>query len=379
MHGDCISTTVSTRLNVARGSRKSGSIARLQSQLKRKSIRRRVLRISFVTCNVLLLSAVLLVVSHNRVSGEGTLLSHAVSNEATTNPLDQVSSADIAVTVSRMSGLVESTAIKNQSESDDVQLTTATTTNNVVAKPQVSATSFKSNKDITVYTSQAGETISSIASKFSVTSDSIRWSNGLTGETIAAGTKLTIPPMGLSGIVYTVKAGDTIDSIASKYNADKTQLIAANDAELAGIVLGEQIIIPNGQQPVQRYTSSYTAGSGFAWGGAAIYGYNGYDYGYCTWWVAQRRAAVGNPVPANLGNASSWPYYAVRAGLATGNTPRLYAAAVTSMRGEGHVVFVEAVNDDGSIVISEMNHLGWAVKDTMTIPADQAASYRYIY
>ena len=65
--------------------------------------------------------------------------------------------------------------------------------------------------------------------------------------------------------------------------------------------------------------------------------------------------------------------------MATGNTPKLYAAAVTSTRGEGHVVFVEAVNDDGSILISEMNHLGWAVKSTQTIDAGTAAGYIYIY
>lgn len=303
----------------------------------------------------------------------------AAASQIATNPLDQVSSADIALTVSRMSGLPESIAVKNQSESQDVQLAAAPTTNSIVSKPQVPASTFKSNKDIQTYVVQAGESVSSIASKFSVTSDSIRWSNGLSGDSVAAGTKLTIPPVGLSGIVYTVKSGDTIDSIASKYQADKNQLIAANDAEIAGLHVGEQIIIPNGIQPVSRsYTSSYAA-SGFAWGTSAIYGYNGYDYGYCTWWVAQRRAQVGMALPSNLGNASWWPRTAAAAGLGEGSTPKLYAAAVTSTRGEGHVVFVEAVNGDGSIVISEMNHLGWAVKDTMTISAAQAASYIYIY
>ncbi|HWT56094.1 MAG TPA: LysM peptidoglycan-binding domain-containing protein [Candidatus Microsaccharimonas sp.] len=362
-----------------RSHRKSGLIANLRSKLQRKTIRRRMLRISFVACNAALLAIVLLFVSHAHTSEASALLSHSVSSDTAVNPLDQVSSADIAVTVSRLSGMAESTAIKNQSESDDVQVSSASIIDNVVNKPQVAATSLKSNKDIKNYVSQSGESVSSIAAKFNVTSDSIRWSNGLTGEMINAGTKLVIPPAGLSGIVYVVKSGDTVDSIASKYSADKNALIAANDAELAGIQVGEQIIIPNGQQPVPKYTPTYSSGSGFAWGGSAIYGYNGYDYGYCTWWVAQRRAAVGKPVPANLGNASSWGYIARAAGLPTGNTPQLYAAAVTSTRGEGHVVFVEAVNDDGSIVISEMNHLGWAVKDTMTIDAATAAGYIYIY
>lgn len=357
--------------------------SRIRTKTSRKSVRRRILRASFFATNTLLLAVVLLFVLHARSSSASSSVMHSVAaSQTTVNPLDQVSSADIAVTVSRMSGLAESTAIKNQSESDDIKLASAPITNNIVSKPQIPATTFKSNKDIQpAYIVKAGETISAIATKFSVTSDSIRWSNGLTGDTVAAGTKLTIPPAGLSGIVYTVKAGDTIDTIAQKYKADKSQLIAANDAEIVGLKVGEQIIIPNGQQPevVSYRPAANYASTGFAWGGSAIYGYNGYDYGYCTWWVATRREQVGMPLPANLGNASSWGYIARGAGLGVGSTPRLYAAAVTSTRGEGHVVFVEAVNDDGSIVISEMNHLGWAVKDTATISADVAAHYIYIY
>ncbi len=383
MPGDCISTIVSSRVSFGRTGRKTGFVARIRSQMKRKVIRRRALRIGFIASNALLLAVVLTFVMRGSTSDASAVLSNSVatSSEEMTNPLDQVSSADIAVTVSRMSGMAESTAIKNQSESDDAEVTSAPITNNVVAKPQVSAATFKSNRDIKSYVVVAGDTVASIAAKFSVTSDSIKWSNGLSSDTVAAGTSLTIPPMGMTGIVYTVKDGDTIDTIAAKYSADKTQLIAANDAEIAGIQVGERIIIPNGQQPqpVQRAVTTYVtpAATGFAWGGSAVYGYNGYDYGYCTWYVAQRRAAAGNPVPANLGNASSWGYIARGAGLPTGTTPQVGAAVVTSTRGEGHVAYVEAVNDDGSIFVSEMNVAGWGVKSTRTFPGGSGFTYIY--
>jgi surface antigen len=355
---------------------------RLKAKLGRKTMKRRITRASFVTFNIALLVGVVFFVLHARTSSatSSAVVASASPEQAALNPLDQVSSADIALTVSRMGGLNEATAIKNQSESDDAQLSSAPTTNNVVSKPQVVATAFKSKNDIQSYTAVAGDTATSIAAKFNVTSDSVRWSNGLTGDTVIPGTKLSIPPVGYSGIVYTVKAGDTVDSLAQKYQADKSQLIAANDAEITGLQVNEQIIIPNGQQPapVVTYAASYQS-TGFAWGGSAIYGYNGYDYGYCTWWVATRREQVGMPLPSNLGNASSWPRIGSLAGIAEGNTPKQYAAAVTSQSGEGHVVFVEAVNDDGSIVISEMNHVGWAVKDTETISADAASRYIYLY
>lgn len=314
-------------------------------------------------------------------SASATLSSNKNSDSSTavTNPLDQLSSADIAVTVSRMTNLAETTAVTNQADSADSSVATASSSNSVTSKPEVVATTFKSNKDIQSYSAQPGDTVGSIASKFSVTSDSIKWSNNLSSDAVSAGTKLVIPPVGYSGIVYTVKAGDTLDSLATKYKADKNELTAANDAEINGLQVGEQIIIPNGQQPVVTYSYSSATNTGFAWGGSAIYGSNGYDYGYCTWWAAQRRIQVGNALPSNLGNASSWPYLGRMAGLSEGSTPRQYAVVVTSTRGEGHVGFVESVNDDGSFVMSEMNHLGWAVKDTQTISAAEASQYIYIY
>ena len=380
----CISTTnqiTSSRLRTAKNG--TSFIQRLQKRSQRKTVHRRIVRTSLLIINLGLLVSVLyfvLAARNGNASTNQPVASHTANSAAVApaNPLDQLSSADIAVTVSRMTGLSESTAVTNQADSEDVALSSAPVTDNVVTKPQVTSTAFKSRNDIQDYTAQAGDTITSIAAKFSVTSDSVRWSNGLTGDSVAAGTKLAIPPVGYSGIVYTVKAGDTIDSLATKYQADKNELIAANDAEITGIQAGERIIIPNGQQPVVK--STYAAStSSYAWGTTAIYGSNGYDYGYCTWWVAERRIQVGDPLPSNLGNASSWPYIARMAGLAEGNTPKLYAAAVTSTVGEGHVVFVEAVNRDGSIVISEMNHEGWAVKDTQTIDAATASRYIYIY
>ncbi|HEX7368237.1 MAG TPA: LysM peptidoglycan-binding domain-containing protein [Candidatus Saccharimonadales bacterium] len=337
----------------------------------------------FVAANVTALALVLYFVVGTRSSGDAQPLAaravnaSSVSAQAVVNPLDQVSSADIALTVSRMTGLAETTAITNQADSADISVATAASSNSVVSKPEVVATAFKSNKDIQTYVVQPGDSVESIAAKFSVTSNSIKWSNNLGSNTVNPGAKLLIPPVGYSGIVYTVKAGDTLQSLAAKYKAGLNELTAANDAEISGIHVGEQIIIPGGQEPAPTYYSysSY----GFPWGGAAVYGYNGYDYGYCTWWVAQRRAQVGKPLPSNLGNASSWPYIGRLAGLAEGHTPRPYAAAVTSLVGEGHVAFVEAVNSDGSVTLSEMNVYGWDVKDTRTVSAAQAAGYIYIY
>jgi len=170
-----------------------------------------------------------------------------VQSQNASEPLDKLSSADIAVAAARATGLPESLAVKNQADSVAAELTVAPADTTVVAKPQSVATAFKSRKDIKAYTVVAGDTVATIAAKFNVTSDSVIWSNGLSGNTVKVGAVLAIPPV--NGIVYKVIGGDTVDNLAQKYRANRDQIVAYNDIELSGLQVGEQILIPNGQQP----------------------------------------------------------------------------------------------------------------------------------
>jgi surface antigen len=286
-----------------------------------------------------------------------------------------------------MTNLPEVLAVVNQADSVGAELAVPPAQTTIIAKPQAVSTDLKSARDISSYVVQPGDTVASIAAKFNVTSESIMWSNNLSSATVSAGAKLVIPPV--NGVVYTVKTGDTPDTIAQKYRASKEQIIAYNDAELSGLHVGQQIIIPNGQQPAPvtaRGAYSYGA-SGFS----AVYGYNGYDFGFCTWYVANKRAAAGRTLPSNLGNASTWDDRANAGGLPVNKTPAVGAAVVTSQRGAGHVAYVERVNADGSIWVSEMNSRGqrgiddptpaggWNRIDFKLIPASAAASYNYIH
>ncbi len=102
----------------------------------------------------------------------------------------------------------------------------------------------------------------------------------------------------------------------------------------------------------------------------SYYRYNGYAYGNCTYYVANRRN-----IPRNWGNARSWFYSARVAGFATGSEPRAGAIAWTPMGYYGHVALVEEVS--GSMVrISEMNFAGWNRISTRWVPA---SSFSYIY
>jgi surface antigen len=249
-----------------------------------------------------------------------------------------------------MSNLPEAVPITNQADSEEVAVTKAATENSVIStKPQVVATSTVFARNVKEYVVAKGDTIAGIASKFGVTSESIRWSNNLTGSTVDSGTKLLIPP--LNGIVYTVSRGDTPQSIATKFNANKNKLVQFNDAEISGFKVGQRIVVPGGSKAAVRTSSSSSFSSVRTL--KAVYGYNGYDYGYCTWYVASVRS-----IPAGLGNAATWGIRARAMGLPTGSTPRVGAAVVTSTSGAGHVAYVEAVNGDGTIWVSEMNSHG---------------------
>lgn len=342
-----------------------------------KKYRTRTIRYGILGANVAALVAVVFFVTNNPTSGDAVRQNAVTgaSADATASPLDQLSSADIAVHVSRMVALPESVAITNQADSEATQLAITATETRVVTKPQVITTSIKSAKDIKKYTTVAGDTLSGLATKFGVTSDSIRWSNSLTSERLAPGRLLLIPPV--SGVVYTVKAGDSPDTLAARYASTKEQILSDNDAEVAGLKVGQNILIRGGILPVVRTTSTNSyAAAGFAFGSKAIYGYNGYDYGYCTWYVANKRASIGRALPANLGNANTWDD---RAPQGYNQTPAYGAAVVTGQRAPGHVAFVEEVYPDGSIRVSEMNTRGWGVRSERTHDAAAASRFSYIH
>jgi LysM repeat protein len=335
-------TTFAAHLVLPRTARSVKFYTRIQARLKRKSIRRRTIRMSLLASNAIVLAIILVFIldnpSKSAAINQAAVLNSTSTQTATANPLDQISSADIALTVARMTSLPETTAIANQAESQAADLAIIANSDDVLTKPQVVYTALKSRADISSYTTKNGDTPASLAAQFGVTSNSILWSNGLTGTTIPVSMHLVIPPV--NGIVYTVKTGDTPASLAQKYNANAAQIIAYNDAEINGLQPGEQIIIPNGTPPVAATVASYSSlSAAFPWGSGPIYGSNGYDFGYCTWYVATQIS-----VPSNWGNASSWSYYA-----------RLSDAA----GGEGHVAVVTGVSEGGALIhISDMNDTG---------------------
>ncbi len=104
----------------------------------------------------------------------------------------------------------------------------------------------KSLDQISTYVVRKGDTLSEIANMFNVTTNTIIWSNDIKGGKVSPGDKLVILP--ISGLRYTVKSGDTIQSIAKKYKGDVDDITQFNELAVnTKLTVGDVIIIPDGE------------------------------------------------------------------------------------------------------------------------------------
>ncbi len=115
--------------------------------------------------------------------------------------------------------------------------------------------SQKPRDEIVSYTVAKGDTISTIAQKFGVSSDSVKWQNNLNNDDISVGDTLEILPV--SGVSHKVQSGDTVYSIAKKYDTDAQKIVDFPFNEFANpetfsLVVGEILVVPDGIKPSEQ-------------------------------------------------------------------------------------------------------------------------------
>lgn len=323
--------------------------------------------------------------------------------------VDDIVATNVAAKIADRANLPVAPNIANQSVSLTVQRQLAQTSGSSIAKPQV-VQSSDGDRTVEIYVVKKGDKVSTIAKKFNISANTVKWANDLSGNKVKVGKKLKILPV--DGILYTVKGGDTLQSIASKFNTSVETITVFNDLELSGLVRKAEIVLPSGVMPtedrpgyVAPTTGGYTSAGlpygtvRFAggYGGGSLESINPYTLisssrniysatngganGQCTWWAIERRAAMGKPLPGGaLGNAADWIY--TLAGRYNINQTPARGAVLQNGGGYGHVGVVETVNDDGSITISEMNNYaagGAFAVDMRTIPASAVGNFNYIH
>ncbi|MBW6431760.1 peptidoglycan DD-metalloendopeptidase family protein [Patescibacteria group bacterium] len=178
--------------------------------------------------------------------------------------------------------------------------------------------SAKTDKKFERYIVQSGDTLSGIATKFSVSTNSIKWSNSSIKDidNIKPGTALNIPTV--TGILHTVASGDSIESLAAKYKSQASLIISYNDLYGEELKLGDTLLIPDGQKedpkPVPapptiasgsasrssasgRYGSSSSIASSGTFRFPTVIGRSGYYNGY-HWWAIDIPNSIGTPIYA---------------------------------------------------------------------------------
>jgi surface antigen len=170
-------------------------------------------------------------------------------------------------------------------------------------------------------------------------------------------------------VVVTVKAGDTLSAIAKKHKTTYVRLFNANKqiANPDMIDVGDKVRIPAKKEKLKNRMATLTQAQATPVQSSAAAAYpaqstssaptgyvvrgsssgNTYYQGYCTWYAKERRPDL----PNMLGNGGQWTANAAAQGFKTGTTARAGAIAETP----GHVMYVEKVYGDGTMLISEMN------------------------
>ena len=122
-------------------------------------------------------------------------------------------------------------------------LTSSTLSLNQVLKVPTGETSTSNN----YYTVKSGDTLYSIASKYGLTVDELKKLNNLTSNTLSIGQQLKVNANQSSSTdsnIYTVKSGDTLYSIAKKYNTTVTDILDKNNLSTSNLSIGQKLIIP---------------------------------------------------------------------------------------------------------------------------------------
>ena len=187
---------------------------------------------------------------------------------------------------------------------------------------------------ISKYVVRKGDSLSSIAKMYGVSTNTIIWANNVTASSIKEGQTLVILPV--SGTLHAVVKGDTLKSIAKKYKADSGEILQFNGLDSSSLLaIGDIIIIPDGEgvakvsgTTASKGTSPYKGGSGPDYSGYYI-----------------------RPVVGGIKTQGLHGYNAVDIGISVGTT--LHAAA------EGQIIIARSSGWNGGygkyVVISHYN------------------------
>ncbi len=253
----------------------------------------------------------------------------------------------------------------NPDGSDDVSLS-FNVEDNALVKPNTPG--VKGLVNIQVYTTQVGDTLSTIAKQFKISANTIKWANNLPNDTIKPGWHLKILP--INGLLIKAGQNTTIPDIAHKYNGNLKQIVSYNGLESPLDLEKDDIVIcPDCTMPAAVAVAKVTPKSGKASAGIKekLAPSKGHIFvaGQCTDYVARKKY-----VPWG-GNARNWIANSKAYGAVVDRNPKAGDIIVTGESRYGHVGFVESVNGR-NVTFSEWNYKGPFIKTVRTLNVDSS-------
>jgi LysM repeat protein len=119
--------------------------------------------------------------------------------------------------------------------------------NSISAQPRARAA-------IQTYTVQAGDTVLGIAEKYGLQPETLQWANPdleANPDLLSIGDQITILPQ--DGVLHTVRPGDTLAAIASRYSVDVAEIVGNDLNRLPNantpLIVGQQLVIAGGTKP----------------------------------------------------------------------------------------------------------------------------------
>ncbi len=223
-----------------------------------------------------------------------------------------------------------------------------------------------------VYTVEPGDSIISIARRYDLSVGSVLKENNIEpadAEKIKPGTELLIPAQDTDTSLAWL---DTINRIKEQ---ERKKAEEARQRQLALLEKEKKKkgLLGNGDKTA--ITTRSTSTNGYETIATLRGSYNGGYPGQCTWYVNYKRPGL----PNGMGNGGQYLANARAKGLSTGSVARPGSLIVTTENAYyGHVAYVESVSGS-RVTITEMNYAGPYIVTRRTLSTNDPVIKGYVY